>query len=79
MAEVSNYPDTTWPGDPSAPWNEQDDLWCADCRHYFPGDSDYGICGYEFGLIAQRELTPERAARCITSYDYANCAHWEEA
>lgn len=33
----SNYPDGTWEGDPSAPWNqpeEEEDYYCESCVHY---------------------------------------------
>lgn len=69
----SNYPDTTYAGDPRAPWNEPERRICAECAYYVESPEDCGICArrYEGGNAVQ-------AADCIVS-DGGCCEDWEEA
>ena len=42
----SNYPDTTWSGDPFAPWNQPDDPECLKCYSALSTDWDFcPFCG----------------------------------
>lgn len=74
-----NYPDTTFEGDPSAPWNEETYRMCETCAHYYesPVVGDVGICGEKWRRALCRELRAVEAAECITYYDGA-CDEWKE-
>ena len=41
---MTNYPDTTWNGDPRAPWNQPDPPECPEC--YAQLDPDWKCCPY---------------------------------
>lgn len=72
---MGDYPDTTWDGDPSAPWNadetpdDDEPTWehrrCADYRFAVIGfGSSRGICSFDGDLA---EVKPTTAA----------CSDWE--
>jgi len=73
---MGDYPDTTWDGDPMAPWNadgpsgdETEPMWehqkCGTCRFSVIGfGSNGGICAFDGDLV---EVNPTTAA----------CADWE--
>ena len=43
---VSNYPDTTWSGDPLAPWNQPDPPECLNVRCCAELSTDWRFCPY---------------------------------
>lgn len=77
----SNYPDTTFGGDPSAPWNEEAYRACGNCSHYCESSStsDVGICERKWWRALSKVLAASEAAECITYYDEEGCEDWEEA
>ncbi len=78
----SSYPDTTYAGDPRAPWNEPDGRACCECAHWHSIDDDRGICDEMFGRVVfagkpDTGMLCDAAAMCVTFDDDA-CARWEE-
>lgn len=52
---MSNYPDTTYAGDPRAPWNEPNPPECPKC--YATLDYDWRFCPYCGERIDWDEVT----------------------
>lgn len=82
MSAPSNLPDTTYAGDPRAPWNEPEGRECCECAHWHSIDDDRGICDEKFRSVAfagepDAGMICDAATMCVTFDDDA-CASWEE-
>ena len=82
---ASNYPETTYDGDPRAPWNEKPERTCANCTAWHQIClSDYGVCEEMVDMRPMRsldeipDLCDEIAEEWATDSSYG-CDGWEEA
>lgn len=74
-----NYPDTTFEGDPHAPWYEPVEHFCDECKYYEPGCGGFGICASMWDALKKNYGGDKigLAAECIVECGNT-CEDWEE-
>lgn len=76
-----NYPDTTFEGDPSAPWNEKCEHVCSTCAHSYELFDEF-VCTYKlrntvfFGGMDWKSVL--EAIDSAWVFDTDRCGHWEK-
>ena len=74
-----NYPDTTFEGDPTAPWNDGDAISCENCALMYE-IFDTMVCTHKIDprkCTDAAEVIAEVEASQVFSFEW--CQNWEKA